>query len=145
MFHRSKDSPETQAWRTMKDLEEFYHYRFPPKMGFLRPNTGSEGNFHWTCKAMGAYILAKAEYFFAAEVIINGGVLGRIDLLDLTRGIVIEFQSGLTEAIKAEKKQKYARNRIIRDYIFIDLDKLPRDHDKLEKALTDKILNVNSD
>lgn len=143
---KKRAKPEQEAWKNMKNLVDYANYVFTSKMDTQKPNTGSEGPFHFHCKSIGAYIISEINHHFAAEVIVNNSKNpGRIDLIDLNEKVIIEFETSLTREGMNAKTKKYFTSSYIRDIIFIDLKKVPRDFDGAYRYLRERIKKVQSD
>ena len=140
MIHKKQES-----WKIKKDLIDYAGYQFNHKANNLVPNWGSEGIKHYTIKAMVSYILRELKREFYDEVIVcKPGSLGRIDIFDITNRIIIEVHTGITEEIKAEKKEKYDNPYIV-DFLFIEIKKVPENMQEAYKYLKNKIEKLESD
>jgi len=133
------------SWMNKKDLQDYAGYYFPHKPNTLNPNVGSEGIKHFTIKSIIGFILRKQNKEFFDEVLVNRGKNpGRIDILNISDNIIIEVETELIEETKISKREKYD-NHYIKDFIFIDLKKVPDNFQEAYDYLYSKIENLNSD
>jgi hypothetical protein len=133
------------VWQKIKNLTEYSNYIFPHKINTLKANAGSEGVKHFLAKSVTGYILRELKKDFMDEVIVNNGKQpGRIDLISLSDGLIFEFETNLTQEIKLSKREKYD-NIYIKDFVFINLSKLPDSLKEMYGVLKQKIIDVDSD
>ena len=129
-----------KSWQTKKDMEEDCNALFSRK-NTVYANKGNETPEHFMVKAMLIFILKSRGAEAYSELKIEGGI---IDVFDITNRVIYEIETDLTEGGKQEKVEKYDSN-YIREFIFINLKKVPMDILEMQKYLTEKIEALNSD
>ena len=129
-----------QTWQLVRDMKENCNAKFPPK-NTLYISRGIEGFKHRMVKMAVMSLLKDAGIDSFSEVAMEGGV---VDIFDATRRIIIECETELDEAKKQKKIDQYD-NVMVREFIFIDLRKVPENLNEMKTYLEDKVIQVNSD
>lgn len=129
------------SWRLIKDMKEDCNAEFPKK-NTVFVNKGDETIEHIMVKTLIMHLLRNENKEAYCEVKLGAGI---VDIFDLTRQIIIEVETNLTEEGKRAKVEKYD-SRYVTDFIFIDLNKIPTGTMReVYEYLKPKIIDVKSD
>ena len=129
----------SQLW--VKDLQRSIYKAQFGDVSAIYPNNGTESLEHLEAKCMAMKIILEKGNYGYSEVTLNGG---RIDIVDSTEKIFIEFETELTDEIKKYKRERFD-NELVGEIIFIDLKKLPEGRGERFEEIKRKINEVDSD
>jgi len=107
----------------------------------IKANSGSEGRSHLVAKTLAFRYLKKQGYRVKTEVESRSGTIDILAIAQTTdeHPIAIELENNLTDEVRDDKLQRYSYQQPIRDVLFVRVEELPTDIDKMEAQLATEI------